>query len=113
MNKEQWETIKYFNPSEFNCPEKMDYDFLVRLNLARTLSDVKYIITSDYRDDYMSSHGKGLAVDIRCRDSKMRFKMVRGLIWAGFRRIGVYDLHIHADVDDSRPDGVMWMGKSR
>lgn len=59
-----------------------------------------------------SAHGRGLAVDIRAHDSVTRFKIVKALLDSGFVRVGVYDKHIHADVDESLPQGVLWWGRS-
>jgi hypothetical protein len=39
-------------------------------------------------------------------------RMLSGLIVAGFRRLGVYNLHIHADIDESLPQDVLWTGQS-
>jgi len=35
------------------------------------------------------------------------------LLQAGFRRIGIYDKHIHADIDKTLPQDVMWWGVSK
>lgn len=59
-----------------------------------------------------TAHARGLAVDIRAHDSVTRFKIAKALLDAGFARIGVYDKHIHADVDPSLPQGVLWWGRS-
>jgi len=60
-----------------------------------------------------SAHFRGLAVDIRCRTSPKRYRILAALFKVGFTRIGVYDRHIHADCDSSLPQGVVWMGKSK
>jgi zinc D-Ala-D-Ala carboxypeptidase len=59
-----------------------------------------------------SAHIKGVAVDLACASSRNRMKMVSALIVAGFKRIGVYDRHLHADCDPDLPQEVMWVGKS-
>jgi zinc D-Ala-D-Ala carboxypeptidase len=59
-----------------------------------------------------SAHARGLAVDLRCHNSVSRFKIMKALFDAGFVRVGIYDKHIHADVDDSLPRGVCWVGRS-
>jgi zinc D-Ala-D-Ala carboxypeptidase len=92
-----------------------------RLDEARELAGVPFRITSGYRSPSAnaavggvgnSAHGRGLAVDIACAGSRDRFHIVRGLFAAGFRRIGVYDRHVHADLDDSLPNPVCWTGDS-
>ena len=57
-----------------------------------------------------SSHTMGLAVDMSCRSSHVRYRMVSGLILAGFNRIGLYTSHLHADIDESLPQDVLWLG---
>lgn len=59
-----------------------------------------------------TAHARGLAVDLRAHDSVTRFKIVKALLDAGFARVGVYDKHVHADVDPDLPQGVLWWGRS-
>ena len=40
-------------------------------------------------------------------------KIISGALLAGFRRIGVYDRHVHLDVDEKLPQDVMWWGVSK
>jgi len=83
------------------------------LELAENLAGVPFEITSAYREGDAGAHGEGWAVDIACSDSRTRFKILRGLIGAGFRRIGIYDGHIHADRSLTRSDNVVWLGVSK
>ncbi len=83
------------------------------LELAEKLAGVQFEITSGFRIGDDGAHGEGWAVDIACHSSKARFKILNGLIGAGFTRIGIYDRHIHADRSASRPAYVVWMGVSR
>lgn len=96
-------------------------DLVEKLDTARGFAHVPFIITSGLRtrDENStaggvenSSHTAGLGVDLQCSGSRTRFRMVSALILAGFRRIGVYDRHIHVDIDESLPDSVMWVGLS-
>lgn len=106
--------FKYFNQLDFinavpSCNiEKMDIDFLLRLDKAREIAGLPFIINSAYRSvDWekirgrsgYSSHCKGLAVDISCKCSYDRLIIVKALIEAGFNRIGVYDTFVHVDDD--------------
>lgn len=59
-----------------------------------------------------SAHLKGLGVDLACHTSSDRFLMVQALLLAGFKRIGIYDKHVHADRDNSLPQLVIWTGIS-
>jgi len=95
----------------------MNPDFLERLEFARLISDTPYSLSSAFRchehnrdvggkED--SAHPEGFAVDIRTPNSRSRFKVLRGLIKAGFTRIGIYENFIHADDDTSKPAEVAW-----
>jgi uncharacterized protein YcbK (DUF882 family) len=99
--------------------EGLDPQLVSRLEHARGFSKTPFIITSGYRTPIQnqsaggvmhSSHTKGLAVDLSCRMSHARYRMVSGLILAGFNRIGLYTNHMHADMDESLPQDVLWLG---
>jgi len=113
MRIEQWGYLKYFGSSEFKDPEKMDYDFLLKLDKARGIAGIPFVLNSTYRAKDKLSHGKGLAVDINCTTSVDRLKIVSSLIEVGFVRIGIYNKHIHVDCDKSLPQNVMWWGTSK
>jgi zinc D-Ala-D-Ala carboxypeptidase len=96
-------------------------DLMFKLERARTLFDAPLIITSGYRDPKQnesvggvkdSAHEKGLAVDLRCADSELQKKLCWALGVAGFQRIGVYDRHVHVDVDGEKPKPAYWTGES-
>lgn len=104
--------LAHFTADEFSAPESMRAGFLRKLDQAREIAGVPFKITSSFRDGDLGAHGRGYAVDVRCRTSRARFHILRGAIEAGFRRIGVYDRHIHLDDDPSLPDAVVWWGMS-
>lgn len=89
-----------------------------KLSIARGIAKVPFIITSGLRTDAEnaalaesvkdSAHLTGHAVDLACGDSQSRFYMVKGLLGAGFNRIGIYSMHIHADDSPHLPPCVMW-----
>ena len=88
---------------------------------ARTIAGVPFIITSGLRTSAQnqsaqgvdnSAHLRGLGVDLACSDAQARFFMLVGLVRVGFRRLGIYDHHVHADCDDSLPQNVVWTGVS-
>lgn len=59
-----------------------------------------------------SSHRYGLAADIRVRGGYERREVVKAaLTW--FARVGVYDQHVHVDIDSSKVFPVLWAGRSR
>ena len=115
--------MKHFALSEFACPccgkNEMDCSFLVRLDKAREYSKCSYTINSGYRCDkhnriiggrVNSSHLFGLAADIRAITSRRRFKILEGLILAGFDRIGIYKKFIRVDSDESKEKEIIWLG---
>ena len=107
---------RYFSEKEILG---LDRELCARLDQARHHANTPFILTSTLRSPERalgvenSAHLTGKAVDIRITDSTARFKIVRGLILAGFTRIGVYDKHAHADIDESKPQEVMWLGESK
>jgi len=91
------------------------------LNTARRISGVPFVITSGYRDPARnaaaggvkeSAHEKGLAVDIRAGEPEVAKRIAFGLGRAGFKRFGVYDKHFHVDIDETKPQEVIWTGES-
>tara|TARA_R100001443_G_scaffold947_4_gene3664 strand:- start:1106 stop:1486 length:381 start_codon:yes stop_codon:yes gene_type:complete len=123
-------TLKYFNKSEFTCPcgspdctgEKMSEDFLQLLDLARDKASIPFHITSglrcqEYNQDLIkrgykasktSSHLKGVAADISCKNSADRFTIINSLLLVGFSRIGISDTFIHVDLDKEKQQEVIW-----
>lgn len=90
----------------------------IKLEQARTLAGIPFVITSGLRTpeenaacggEHDSAHLRGLAVDLHCDQSVDRFHMVQSMLAAGFTRLGIYEDHIHADIDETLPQDVMWM----
>lgn len=50
------------------------------------------------------------AADLKVKNSSERFIIIKSLILAGFKRIGIYNAHngIHCDVDETKDRNVMW-----
>lgn len=116
----------YFKEVEFtrctpSCKlSDLDERFLRKLDKARKLAGVPFILNSAYRSKAYeqsmgrkgtSSHCKGLAVDLSCKDSFNREKILESLFKVGFRRIGVYPTFIHVDLDDDKVSAV-WLDSS-
>ena len=106
----------YFRPEEV---QGLDLELVAMLDRARGLAGKPFQITCGLRtqseNDALpesvkdSAHLTGNAVDLACADSELRYAMLKGLILAGFTRIGVYtDGHIHADNDMTKPQKVCW-----
>jgi|TARA_R110001583_G_scaffold12693_3_gene56063 zinc D-Ala-D-Ala carboxypeptidase len=123
--------LTHFNFEEFDSPDaigsglpkcqsgKMDLGFLHKLDEARAIADTPFIITSGYRTPEhnakvggrinSSSHLKGVAVDISCRNSSDRAKILKGLFTVGLgRRVGIAKGFIHVDMDMDKPSAI-WL----
>ena len=103
---------RYFKKIE----ENMNVDFLAKLDKAREYANIPFVINSAYRGpehplsikNPTSSHIKGLAVDIKAKDSRTRFLILDALIQVGFTRIGIADTFIHVDSDLDKSQNVIW-----
>lgn len=106
---------KHFNDSEIRGLQDR---LVTMLDNARELAKIPFIITSGLRtasqneqiggvDD--SAHLKGLAVDLRCRNSAERFIIVSALLMAGFKRIEITNDHVHTDIDSLKPQNVIFL----
>ena len=115
-------TKNYFSRKEEWCPcchsGGLVPDFREKLNKAREIAGVPFVLNSAYRCEKhnaevggveTSAHRAGLAVDIRISDSRERFCVLKGLLSAGFHRIGIGKTFIHVDDDLTKPSGVVWM----
>jgi zinc D-Ala-D-Ala carboxypeptidase len=106
---------KWFKPHEV---EKLNERLIEMLEVARVILGQPIVITSGWRSPdenkaaggvKNSAHEKGLGVDIRTRTKQYQDELVDALKRAGFVRIGRYDKHVHADIDESLPQ-VAWAG---
>lgn len=104
---------KYFKEIE----ENMNADFLNKLDEAREIANIPFIINSAYRSPEHnakiggkpnSSHIKGLAVDISVTNSRQRFIVLNALLNVGFTRIGIADTFLHVDLDSEKSKDVIW-----
>ena len=96
----------------------LDPNLCNMLSIARGKANVPFVITCGLRTPEQnaalcesvsdSAHLTGHGVDFACADSPTRFAMLKGLLDAGFTRIGVYSAHLHADNDTTKPQGVIW-----
>lgn len=107
---------KYFKDSEI---KGLEPNFVLKLDQARTVAGTPFILTSTVRTEEEnkkaggvenSLHMQGLAVDIRCKTSAERFKMIFGLLTAGFKDIGIYKGHIHVEIDKNSVEPVIFLG---
>ena len=116
-----WTRIKHFIPAEFECRcgcglLNVHWQLVTALDMARDRVGVPMVITSASRCPEHnarvggmpdSAHLAGLAVDIACTDSWYRFRLT-DILLALFPRIGIAKDFIHADMDPSKPQDVLW-----
>lgn len=116
-------TSKYFREAEFQrltpaCSlQDMKQETMDMLDKARAAAGVPFVLTCAYRSvawdkskgrDGKSAHTTGHALDIAATTSGQRLAIVRGLLAAGCRRIGIGKNFIHADNDPGKPQDVMF-----
>lgn len=105
---------KYFKDSEVIG---LKPELVSLLDKARGIAGVPFKITSGLRTESQnkkaggvedSSHLTGLAVDISTPTSDVRWKILNALLDVGFTRIGIGETFIHADIDKSKVQNVVW-----
>lgn len=118
--------LKYFTPKEFECKcskcglgyENMDAALLLKIDRARELAGIPFKVNSAVRcEDHNakvggkpdSAHIGGFAIDVAAIDSHTRFKIMKALFDVGFKRIGINPRFIHVDVDDDKPQEVLFL----
>lgn len=117
---------KYFNPNEMKCKcgcgfigkgadplaERLDK---VRDKYGKPIRIVSWSRCEKHNREVggedNSAHMRGYAVDIDCQYSRDRFILVSLLLQEGFKRIGIYKGWVHADIDETLDQQVMWVGK--
>ena len=114
VKKETVPTYKYFAPYEI---VGLKHELVELLDKARGIAGVPFVINSGYRSKARneqvggvadSAHMSGFAVDIKCTTSINRDKIIRALMEVGFTRIGIANTFIHADIDPTKPQNVIW-----
>lgn len=117
--------MHFFTLEEFDSPDapgsgaKMDFATLQMLDLARGLYGRPMVVNSGFRTvehnaavggTENSSHLRGLAADISCRNSSDRYDMIIAFLRVGFNRVGISDtfIHIDTDTDETKSQHVIW-----
>lgn len=109
---------QYFSEDEFKHFDKMDVDFLNLLAEIRHDAGISFTINSDFRTPQenkaaggtsSSAHLRGKAVDVACRNSENRFKIVKSAIKLGINRVGIAKTFVHLDNDNQNPQNVLWL----
>lgn len=114
------QNYKYFSKAEVE-KWKLKPELWQALDKAREMAGVPISITSGLRSSVKnlliggaskSTHLEGLGCDISCTDSGKRYNILKALLDAGFKRIGVYKAHIHADLGGKEyPQPVIWFNE--
>ena len=111
--------MKHFTLSEFDCSHtgenRMEQDFLDKLNALREHCGFPFIITSGYRSpshpiealkEIPGTHAQGIAADIKMTNSAHRYSLIKAALEHGFTGIGVAGTFIHLDTRGTVP--VVW-----
>jgi hypothetical protein len=121
------------NPYEFFSPDEvakwqLQPETWALLDMARQKAGIPFVITSGKRtpEEEAALHGgvrdsahiSGYGFDLACGDGKSLCLMLAGLLYAGFRRIGIYHdanfnpTHLHGDNDPDllvKTGPVIWL----
>jgi len=113
--------MKHFTKDEFACPccgkAEMNEEFLQKLDGAREIAEIPFRINSGFRCPKHnaevggvpeSSHLLGLAADISATTGARMFRIVAGLLAAGFTRIGIGNGFVHVDSDRTKNSPNIW-----
>lgn len=116
--------LKYFSDEEFKAcspsctKEQCNPDSLLRLDRARSISGVPFVLSSAYRSRSWElskgrsgngAHTEGRAFDVLCNTSRERWSIVFGALSAGFKRIGIAKTFIHLDDSPNLPSPCIWL----
>jgi len=112
---EEEKEYKYFSSKEI---VGLKPELVELLDIARGKAGIPFVITSGHRTKSHnkevggvenSSHTTGLAVDLSAPTDSKKFVILKALLDVGFNRIGVYATHIHADMDSTKRQNVLWI----
>jgi zinc D-Ala-D-Ala carboxypeptidase len=112
-----------FKEVEFDCKcgcktNNISKDLIDKLYLARIDADIPFKINSGCRckthnansgGKSDSAHLTGKAVDIACNNGVTRLTLIYALINVGFNRIGIHPKFIHVDIDETKPQGTIFL----
>ena len=115
--------LPYFSAKEFTChcgcgQNNMTKEFMDMLYAARDEAQISFKINSGYRcplnnelagGAYTSDHLFGEGADISAHNSRDRFKILKSLMNAGFKRVGIHSAFIHAGTTENNPQEVTWV----
>lgn len=92
MIPEQWEEIKYFDPTvdNFGDSEKMDYELVLSLDAYRDFIKKPVIVHCGWENRDKGYHPKGKAVDCHAEGVSVFEQFLTAIRFKSFRGIGVY-----------------------
>lgn len=106
---------KYFNENEI---KGLKPHFVEWLDTLREALGSPIFINSGYRSpshpieakkEKPGAHSEGLAVDIRCKNSRDRYKLVSLALSMGCNRVGIAPSFVHIDLSKTRSKDVIWL----
>ena len=111
--------MRHFKLSEFDCTHtgenRMEPEFLVKLDNLRDYCGFPFVITSGYRSpshpleavkEIPGTHAQGIAADIKMTNSAHRYSLIKAALDHGFTGIGIAGTFIHLDTRGTAP--VVW-----
>ena len=113
--------LEFFTLDEFNCQvtgeNKMEPEFLQKLDRLRAGCGFPFVITSGYRHpiehpieaskEVPGTHAQGIAADIQIISASQRHTIVSETLKLGFKGIGIAKTFVHVDTRGTTP--VMWL----
>ena len=104
------------------CPhgswEDLDFSLVALCDFLDRFSNLELEFTSGYRCQACnkkaggaagSAHLRGKAIDIVPMSAEQRYEILGVAFLRGIKRIGIAKDHIHLDVDETLPLGVVWV----
>lgn len=127
----EWMYIKWFQPVEFDSPDKlmsgysMNIEFIVLLDAIRECIKIPLRISSgggyrtiEYNNTQVKSpiknspHLRGIAADIICTDSESRYKIIKCALDKGITRLGIGFkrgfIHLDIDKNKDKAQNIIW-----
>lgn len=89
-----------------------------KMVIVRAITDLPMIVNSGFRTAAQnarvggvenSAHLTGEAVDVSCKTSNQRMRLLIALEKAGITRVGIYSDHLHFDVSETLPLVECWL----